>query len=777
MERPGLAVALLIGGGGSGGTRTDRGQRPVAHRPDGTALRHLRTLFHIGPTGDMTDGQLLERFVEGRGEAAELAFAAIVERHGPLVLRACRAVLRDDHDAHDAFQATFLVLSRKARSLWVRDSIGPWLLAVARRAARCARAARERRREVEREAPAADRLLIAAAGPGAEAPDPDLGLDLAEILHAEIDRLPGRHRDPVVLCDLQGMTLEQAARRLGCPVGTVKSRLSRARGRLRDRLRRRGMAPEGRPGAAIVALGGPRVLVPPPLSRSTIGLAMQAASKGGAAGLSIPAAVALIAQGASSAMIHAKIAQMVIPSIVLALAAGAGWEASGSGRLPAGPPPLDGPEAQAEGGGAGGVLLLEVGPGTPAVSVSARGNLEATEVIEIRSPIDVPTTLVSIVPEGTRVESGDFVCELDSAPLLDRLEWLEHSNIRNRGILSAERNRMGLAEIKLEEYLEADYPNQLKAVEGEITLARSELERAQDRMGWSDKMLELGYISTAQNLGDKTDLEKARFNLEQAERKREVLEDYSKPRRVKELQAAIDEARIQVLELEESLKGSEEAERLVRTQIERCSVFAPGKGMVVYASESSPGGKAVVIEEGAEVEGGQLIARIIDLDRPMRVVVQAPESHVDRLKPGQRARVRVDAFPGRTFDGKVIEVSPRPDPEIFSRQGVKVYLTPVELDEPSPMLRPGMTAEARIRVSEPTDAIRIPSKAVLRHDGKAYAAVRRPGGGFEWREVAIAPAPGRPYVEVEGGVRPGDLLVVDPIALLRRGSEAGPGGR
>jgi HlyD family secretion protein len=93
----------------------------VTTRKDRAVLRQLNTLFNIGAIRELTDGQLLERFATGRGEAAELAFAALVERHGAMVLRVCRAQLADPHDTQDAFQATFLILVKKARALWVRD--------------------------------------------------------------------------------------------------------------------------------------------------------------------------------------------------------------------------------------------------------------------------------------------------------------------------------------------------------------------------------------------------------------------------------------------------------------------------------------------------------------------------------------------------------------------------------------------------------------------------------------------------------------------------------
>ena len=104
--------------------------------------RYVRMLFNAGTVGGLTDRQLVERFTAQGGETAELAFATLVERHGPMVFGVCRSVLRDTHEAHDAFQATFLVLVRRAGSLWVRDSLGPWLHQVAYRVASSARSAR-----------------------------------------------------------------------------------------------------------------------------------------------------------------------------------------------------------------------------------------------------------------------------------------------------------------------------------------------------------------------------------------------------------------------------------------------------------------------------------------------------------------------------------------------------------------------------------------------------------------------------------------------------------
>jgi RNA polymerase sigma factor (sigma-70 family) len=204
----------------------------VARARHGATLRQIQTLFNVGTVGGLTDGQLLERFTAGTGEAAELAFAALIERHGPMVLRVCQSVLREPHDAQDAFQATFLVLVRKAGSIHRRDSLSSWLHGVACRTAACAKAATARRARHERKA-AVEAVSVVADG------DPD---DLASVLHEELDRLPEKYRAPIVLCYLESLTHEQAAQRLRWPVGTVRSRLARGREQLRGRLMRRGLA-------------------------------------------------------------------------------------------------------------------------------------------------------------------------------------------------------------------------------------------------------------------------------------------------------------------------------------------------------------------------------------------------------------------------------------------------------------------------------------------------------------------------------------------------------
>jgi RNA polymerase sigma factor (sigma-70 family) len=182
-----------------------------------------------GSKSQRTDEGLLRDYATSRDAAA---FAAIVQRHGPMVLGVCRRVLRREHDAEDAFQATFLVLMHKARSLTRPKLLANWLYGVAYRTALKARlvAARQRRRE---------KPIV--KEPAVEPAHEGTWNDLRPILDDELSRLPQKLRAPVVLCYLEGQTTQEAARAVGCPQGTILSRLARARQRLRSRLTRRGL--------------------------------------------------------------------------------------------------------------------------------------------------------------------------------------------------------------------------------------------------------------------------------------------------------------------------------------------------------------------------------------------------------------------------------------------------------------------------------------------------------------------------------------------------------
>src|SRR5436190_2015036 len=179
------------------------------------------------------DGDLLEAFVRNRDEGA---FAALVRRHGPMVLGVCRRIVGHAHDAEDAFQATFLVLARRAAAVRPRGQVGNWLYGVARRTALEARKRNARRRTHEQ-------TMRDTHEPARDAAD--LWSDLQPLLDAELARLPDKYRTALVLCDLEGRPRKEVARQLGVPEGTLSSRLAAGRKLLAERLRRQGLALSG----------------------------------------------------------------------------------------------------------------------------------------------------------------------------------------------------------------------------------------------------------------------------------------------------------------------------------------------------------------------------------------------------------------------------------------------------------------------------------------------------------------------------------------------------
>ena len=283
----------------------------MARVSSSAALKQVVALFQLGSASGLPDGPLLDRFLNGGPDEAEVAFAVLVERHGPMVMQVCRRILGDRHDAEDAAQAAFLVLARQARSIRRMDSVASWLYGVAARVAARARRDAERHRVRERRSVEAAMAIRRAAvdDPGA----------LHE-LYEELDRLPERFRLPILLCHLEGLTYEQAAQQLGCPIRTVQSRLARARKRLRDRLTRRGVSPA----VAVLNPDAASAFLSESWKQATVQAAVRYAT-GGAQAAFVSATVVALAEGALRAMIlHNLMKWAAFLSLIGLAASGAG---------------------------------------------------------------------------------------------------------------------------------------------------------------------------------------------------------------------------------------------------------------------------------------------------------------------------------------------------------------------------------------------------------------------------------------------------------------------
>src|SRR5262249_55599242 len=256
-------------------------------------LDRLRWSLRLRGEAGTPDTELLQRFLGGREEAA---FEALVERHGPMVLGVCRHLVPNAADADDAFQATFLVLVRRASSIRKPQLLGNWLYGVAHRVAARARVQAARRRDrgrLEVEMMATDRSREAS--------------EWNPVLHEELNHLPEKYRAPMVLCYLQGKTNQEAAQLLSWPVGTVKGRLTRARELLKKRLTRRGVSLSSGVLTAALQPSASSAAVPAVLMDSTVRAAMLvAAGPVAVAGISVP--VAALTKGVLQTMFLTRLA-------------------------------------------------------------------------------------------------------------------------------------------------------------------------------------------------------------------------------------------------------------------------------------------------------------------------------------------------------------------------------------------------------------------------------------------------------------------------------------
>jgi RNA polymerase sigma factor (sigma-70 family) len=283
----------------------------------GAALRQIHGLFEAGTVAGLSDSQLLERYLAGRDESA---FAALVMRHGPMVLGVCHGILRGSPEVEDAFQATFLVLIRKAETIRGRDAVGGWLHRVAHRVA--AEAGRGRSRRDRRERGTGELPEPIAAG------EDRSGDDWRAPLHEELARLPERLRQPIVLCYLEGKTQAQAAVELRWSEATLRRRLAEARGLLRARLSRRGV---GLSGAALAAaMGTPATAAVPPVWVDALARA--------ASGITAPAAAARLAGRVVRAQLAARVRNVVNVLTVVAATGLVGSHLIPAGRARAGDP-------------------------------------------------------------------------------------------------------------------------------------------------------------------------------------------------------------------------------------------------------------------------------------------------------------------------------------------------------------------------------------------------------------------------------------------------------
>ena len=355
----------------------------------GSATGYLTALFREGTLSSKSDSELLEQFIAARSDRddqAEIAFSVLLQRHGSMVLRVCRLVLGDDHQAEDAYQATFLVLASRARSIRRRVSLASWLFGVALRLAQTERSRAARRKRHER------RHAEMISQSRANTPPYD---EAARALHEELGLLPERYRSAVVLCYLEGLTHEAAALRLGRPVGTVHSRLATARERLEARIDPARLAPAVIP--ALTISDGASTVVPAALEEATLRASLQAVlGKTSIAGVASAKAIALMESTMKSMTICRFVAGSAAVLAASFLTFGVGVAAYSS-------------------------LMLENGPGP----VRAAGAAAIVEQRSTQEKAKSPTPAGAAEPQSTVEKSSAKASSASSAPIFIEVETVD----------------------------------------------------------------------------------------------------------------------------------------------------------------------------------------------------------------------------------------------------------------------------------------------------------------------------------------------------------------
>jgi len=435
------------------------------------------------------------------------------------------------------------------------------------------------------------------------------------------------------------------------------------------------------------------------------------------------------------------------------------------------------------------------------ISVTESGTIQAREQIIIKSEVEGRTTILSLVEEGTIVEKGELLVELDSSQLLDeridqqiRVQNAEAAFIRARENLAVAENQaqsdidraeltFEFAKQDLKKYvaLEGEYQNQRKEVESRITLAKEELQTVEEKLKWSKELYKKEYISKSELQIDELSVNKRRLDLELAENNLRLLEDFTHPRKLAELESDVKQAEMalertnrkakaDVVQAEAELRAKEsefkrQKDKLKKNeeQIEKTKIYAPADGLVIYATSAQTRGwrsNQEPLDEGREVrEREELI--YLPTATAVKAEVKVHEASLQKVSIGLPVRVTVDALPGRTFTGEIVKIAPLPDATmVWLNPDLKVYNTEIYLEGEGDNLRTGMSCRAEIVIEDYDDVTYVPVQAVLRVGGEPTVHVWS-GNTFELRKVETG-LDNNVMIRIIRGLQPGEIVLLTP---------------
>ncbi|MCA9217405.1 MAG: TolC family protein [Planctomycetales bacterium] len=397
------------------------------------------------------------------------------------------------------------------------------------------------------------------------------------------------------------------------------------------------------------------------------------------------------------------------------------------------------------------------------VTVTEDGNVESANNIDIKCKVAGGSSILWIVEDGKEVKAGDKLVELDAASLEDEIAAQQIAyNKAKTAVIQAEKNHE-VAKISVREYLEGTYVQELEVAETQITIAEENLRSAKNSLNYSERMFQRGYISELELESQQFAVKRAQLELNSANTAKKVLEEFTKPKMLEELQSAVDTAAATMESEQAAFTVEENKLNRLKTQIDNCTILAPQDGMVVYANER--GGRFgqqgnSTIEEGATVRDLQTILRLPDLAQ-MQVKVNVHETKVEEIQLDMRARVNVQ---GRELVGYVTSIANQPESTSFFQGNVKEYATKVKVEGEPEGLKPGMTAEVEILVAHLKGVKTVPVSCIVEKRNQFYCWVVN-GGEPEKRLVELGLTNDQ-VVEVKSGLEVGEQVLRNPRAVV-----------
>ena len=400
--------------------------------------------------------------------------------------------------------------------------------------------------------------------------------------------------------------------------------------------------------------------------------------------------------------------------------------------------------------------------------VVERGEVESSSNVEVRCEVKAQKTsgmtILEVIDEGTLVEEGDVLVQLDSSGLEQDLVQQQIACNAAEAAMITSRNTFEAAQIAKREYMEGTFHQEEQTIQSEIFIAEENLRRAQEYLVYSTRLAARGYVSPQQLEGDRFAVEKAKTELDTGQTKLRVLQEYTQPKMLKELDSNIRSAEAAWKADENSYKLELTRMQELELQIEKCTLRAPQAGQAIHANRSSRRGDSeFIVEPGSTVREGQTIIRLPDNSK-MQVKAKVNESRITDLSEELPVTIRIDAFGDKTFEGVVTTVNEYPEPTSWFSSQVKEYATFVKILDVDPNLKPGLTAQVTIHVANIPDALRVPLQAVYEHGRQTYCFARS-GDGWEAKKVSVARDNDK-FALIDDGIAEGDVVALNPARLL-----------